>query len=336
MVLCFGTFASILNCCKQNLPQDKFVPRIAWVVDRRNSSLGSEIDFDVEDPADIDGNKTVVTRLLSCQRSLKLRDKRLPSHRTAKERFASQVMPSMNESMIAKALLAVLYVIQSDSTIENEYAATFKENLGVYKDKLLTLTKFNAPDFFARVLRYTTYIDNKAGRPYAGEINETFIERVADECWSELKWHADTQTVEIIPSEAKRLREEIYVINEFRLSLMAERVDITDMGWLDIDMGVLFPRESPLIEIKDRNTQQMVSRKILQYIRLVHEFVECIVEAQKSKLNPIPQWTLFPNEKMRSIRQQLTAVSNDLFLLDCHTEQLRSKQESEETLPEIE
>ena len=332
MVLCFGTFASILNCCKQNLPQDKFVPRIAWVVDRRNSSLGSEIDFDVEDPADIDGNKPVVTRLLSCQRPLVLRDKQLPSHRTAKERFASQVMPSMNESMIAKALLAVLYVIQSDSTIENEYAATFKENLGVSKDKLLTLTKFNAPDFFARVLRYTTYIDNKAGRPYAGKITEAFIERVADECWSELKWHADTQTVEIIPSEAKRLREELYVINEFRLSLMAERVDITDMGWLDIDMGVLFSRESPLIEIKDRNTQQMVSRKILQYIRLVHEFVECILEAQKATSDPIMRWTLFPNERMRDIRQKLTNISDDLLSIDRSLEHPHSA----ETLPEME
>lgn len=332
MVLCFGTFARILNCCKQNLPQDKFVPRIAWVVDRRNSSLGSEIDFDVEDPADIDGNKTVVTRPLSCQRPLVLRDKQLPSHRTAKERFASQVMPSMNESMIAKALLAVLYVIQSDSTIENEYAETFKENLGVSKDKLLTLTKFNAPDFFARVLRYTTYIDNKAGRPYAREITEAFIERVADECWSELKWHADTQTVEIIPSEAKRLREELYVINEFRLSLMAERANFTDTSWLDVDTSVLFPIENPVIQIKDRKTQQIVSRKLLQYIRLVHEFVECIAEAQKATPNPIMQWTLFPNEKMRDIRQKLTNIYDDLLSIGLSLEHLHS----EETLPEME
>ena len=76
----------------------------------------------------------------------------------------------------------------------------------------------------------------------------------------------------------------------------------------------------------------MVSRKILQYIRLVHEFVECILEAQKATSDPIMRWTLFPNERMRDIRQKLTNISDDLLSIDRSLEHPHSA----ETLPEME
>lgn len=241
MVLCFGTFASVLNLCKLNLTQERFVPRIAWVIDRRNHSLGSELDFDVEDPGDITPNKDEVSRLLSCQRPLVLKDGQPPSQKLAHERFTSQVMPFIKENMIAKALLAVLHIIYSDSTIENEHKGTFKKDVGMDKDELLHQTRFSVPDFFSRVLLYTTHTENRDGQPYAGKITQDFIKEVAANSWVELKWDAATQTVELIPYEEKRFLDEINTLTELRLSLMQESVSNIDTDWLGVDKSILFP-----------------------------------------------------------------------------------------------
>ena len=133
MTLCFGIFAGILNCCKRELSQEKFVPRIAWVLDRRNRSLKSESKEDrdedkgsaVDNPDNTEGNKSVVSRLLSCKRPLVLRENQLPSLEVARERFKSQVMPFINEDMVAKAVSAVLYIISKDETIEAEHKESF-------------------------------------------------------------------------------------------------------------------------------------------------------------------------------------------------------------------
>ena len=90
MRLCFGIFARILNCCNQGFAQDKFVPRIAWVVDRRKSSLASKLDFDVNDPDGMEGNPPVVSRLLSCERPLELRDGHFSIGRDCKREIQTQ------------------------------------------------------------------------------------------------------------------------------------------------------------------------------------------------------------------------------------------------------
>lgn len=94
MILCFGTFAGILSCCAQGLPRVKFVPRVAWVVDRRNSSLATGLDFVVDDPDGMAGNPAVVSNLLSCKRPLKLRESEeyRPSIKDARKRFEDKVM----------------------------------------------------------------------------------------------------------------------------------------------------------------------------------------------------------------------------------------------------
>jgi len=121
MRLCFGVFAKILNLCKQNITQVQFVPRIAWVVDRCNSSLGSGVDFVVEDPEGMEGNGSVVTNLLGCKKSLVLREGCRPSVEVARDRFKSKVMPFIKEGMVKKAILAVLYVIHEDETIDSDH-----------------------------------------------------------------------------------------------------------------------------------------------------------------------------------------------------------------------
>lgn len=207
MILCFGTFAKVLNCCKQILPQDKFVPRLAWVVDKMNSSLAVNLKSeDISDNFDIgemEGNPAVVSKLLSCNQRFELRDKSLPSVEVASESFKSAVMPYINEDKIVKAVLTIFYIISKDETIVNERKETFRKFVGMYKDELFQQIEFDVPEFFARVLLYTTCVDNNEGRPYAKEITDDFIEKGAaaiEDSGTELKWDTTTKTVKIICS----------------------------------------------------------------------------------------------------------------------------------------
>lgn len=326
MRLCFGIFAKILNLCNRDLPQEKFVPRIAWAVDRQNSSLASGLDYSVDDPDGMEGNKSVVSKLLSCERPLILRDQRLPTLEVACERFKSKVMPHINEDMVAKAVLAILYIISKDETIVADRKETFKVYFGLHRDELLRQTTFHVPDFFARVLLYTTSVDNHEGCPYAKEITDAFIEKAVNESWAESKWDATTQTVEIMPSEEKHLLDEINMLSELSYSLVAEQMSYTDTGWLGVDESILFPSRCRRIKFSDPSTKAMVSNKLMQYTKLVHELTDCLMVRQQAAVGQTAVWPVFPDERMQDIRQRLTTLSNELLTLGIFSERLSAGQ----------
>lgn len=115
MILCFGTFASVLNRCKQGLSQDKFIPRIVWVVDSKNRCLGDGLDYEISgddlETMEMLGNPSVVSKLLSCKQSLNLRTTSRPSLEIVAERFNAKVVPFIDEDKVAKAVLALLRII---------------------------------------------------------------------------------------------------------------------------------------------------------------------------------------------------------------------------------
>lgn len=271
MTLCFGIFAGILNCCKRELSQEKFVPRIAWVLDRRNRSLKSESKEDrdedkgsaVDNPDNTEGNKSVVSRLLSCKRPLVLRENQLPSLEVARERFKSQVMPFINEDMVAKAVLAVLYIISKDETIEAEHKESFRRYLGMYKEELLQQTSFDVPDFLTRVLLYTTCVDNKEGQPYVKKITDTFIEEATNDNWAELKWDTITQTLELIPAKEKLLSDRVDQLCQLRSPITADKYLSTE--WIWVNMTDLDPSIWGRTEIRESDAQRLLSRKINPY-----------------------------------------------------------------------
>lgn len=321
MILCFGIFAKILNLCTYERSQGKFIPRVAWVIDSCNSSLAIGLDFDVDDPDGMEGNKTVVSRLLSCDRPLKLRDKQLPSLAVARERFKSKVMPFINEDMVAKAVLAILYIISKDETIETERKESFRSYLGMYREELLRQTRFDVPDFLTKVLLYTTCVDNEEGQPYVKEITDTLIEEVANNSWTELKWDATSQVVEVVRSEENNFYDEIEALNELRLSLMDAPVNHTDIEWMGVDERVLFPSRYKHMGFKDAEVKRRFSTRLVQYAKLVHELTEYSVVSQQSVT-----WSMFPDEKIRGIRQQLADLSNELLTLGIFSERLNAEQ----------
>lgn len=335
MILCFGIFAGILSCCAQGLPQVKFVPRVAWVVDRQNSSLAIGLDFVVDDPDGMAGNPAVVSNLISCKRPLNLRESKeyRPSIKDARKRFKDKVMPFLDESKIKKAVLTVLYVIENDETIEGERKERFREYLGMYKDELLQQTAFNVPDFFARVLLYTTCVDNKEGFPYAKDITDDFIEKIAKNSWVELKLDATTQTLEIIPMVEKEFYDTIRSLSKLRHS-MVEDYDYVDMRWLGIDERDLFPGRYMRIEFKNPETKRMALDNIAQQRKLIKELTDCLVVKRQSASGQAAGWPLFPSERMQDIYRQFNDLDSELSVLVMLGDHFSTKQR--ETSPEVE
>lgn len=265
MVLCFGIFAQILNRSKQGIKQQyKFVPKIAWIVDRWNSSLA--IDFDFEVTADeldtMAGNPAVVSKLVHCTQAFELSGKSvepsgesLPSVEVAAERFKAKVLPFIDQDKIGQAVLAILYVIFKDKAISTERKETFREYFGMYKDELLRQGKIDVPVFFARVLLYTTCVDNKEGCPYAKEITTDFIENAANFSQAKLKWDATTQAVEIIRSAETQLWEQFdltRILEHYSRDYLAQIARIYDT-WHGIYSDQMMPIHPLLVPpaIKD-------------------------------------------------------------------------------------
>ncbi len=317
MRLCFGTFANILNCCKQRLPQDKFVSRVAWVIDAKNSSLGSGLDFEVSDDdlATMEGNPSVVSKLLSCKRALNIRDTYLPPIEVAYKRFKDHVMPFIDEDKAAKGLLAVRYIIDKDITIDTEHKESFRKYMGVYKKELLQQTKFDAPDFLTRVLLYTTCVDNKDGRPYVDEITDDFIENVAnDSSWAELKWDVDTQTVEIIPSTKKRLLDALSILSEILTYLTKNQVSYTNMEWLGVYINEFLSGVYQQIKCMAPDKKRELINKLQQQRSLMQEFIDCLPSGQRLAMDQSVTWSVFL-EKAWDIYQQITNLSKEISAL---------------------
>lgn len=250
MMLCFGTFVGILSCCTHGMPQLEFVPRVAWVLDRKNSSLEIGLKTVVDDLDGMPGNPHVVSNLLRCERPLVLRDKQQPSLAVACERFKSKVMPHISEDMVAKAVLAVRYLISQDDTIESERKESFKKYLGMYRDEFLQQTSFDVPDFFTKVLLYTTCVDNREGRPYVGMITDTFFEVAADAACVEPKWDTTEQKLELIPTAEKRLSDWVEKLCQLRPTIMEDEEEFLNMEWLGVNMTDLDPGIWGRTEIK--------------------------------------------------------------------------------------
>lgn len=269
MILCLGTFGKVLSCCKQEISEAKLIARIAWVVDEMNSCLGANLDYEIS-AKELDtikiGNASVVSKLLSCSQNFELSKGKRPSVEKARERFNSEVMPFINEDMAAKAVLAVRKIISLDDTIIDTQKETFKKCLGMYRDELLQQTRVDVPGFFARILLYTTYINNRNEKSYVGMITDKFIEEAAGTTWEELKWDTATQILELIPAGEKRLSDRVNQLTQLRPSIIEDEEAFVNMDWIGINMTGLDPSIWGRTEIRDSDAQKLLSRKINPFV----------------------------------------------------------------------
>lgn len=271
MILCFGTFGRVLNCCRHGISMSRFVARVAWVVDTKNRCLGAGLDYEIDDNA-LDtiknlSNPPVASRLLSCKQDFELNGNKEPPVDVSFKRFKSKVMPFINEDMVAKAVLTVRYIISLDDTIGNERKETFKKYLGMYRDEFLQQTIFDVPDFFTRVLLYTTCVDNNEGRPYVKKITDTLIEGIANDDWAELRWDTITQTLELVPAGERRLSDWVDQLCQLRSPIAEDVEGFVNMEWIGVNMTDLDPSIWGRTEIRKSDAQRLLSRKINPYVQ---------------------------------------------------------------------
>lgn len=265
MVLCFGIFAKTLSLCRQKTPEIKLIARIAWTVDRMNSCLGAGLDYEIpDDELDIKslGNAPVVSRLLSCEQDFALKRNKKPTVEIVCKGFKDKVMPFLAEDKVAKAVLAVRKIIALDETIDDTRKETFNKFLGMYKDEFLQQTSFDVPAFFAKVLLYTTCINNRDGQPYANMISNDFIEDAVGTDWAKLNWNASAQTLELIPTGEKRLSELVDRLYKLRPSIgeVEDENEYANMEWLGIDLTDLDPSIYGRTEIRASDAQKLLAR----------------------------------------------------------------------------
>lgn len=198
MRLCFGTFATILNLCKKNnVSQTPFIAKIVWSVDNHNSCIGYEDKADIiKDPECISGEKTKVSRLLSCTREFQYNSVKRESKYVI-ERLERAISADLDEDKKSKLVFALLDIIRRDKCIDSEKKETFKAYLGVYKQELLKKDKFILFDFLGRILLYTVNgnIDNSVGKSCVKSITNDSIEHFASLYENEYQWDAVTQTL---------------------------------------------------------------------------------------------------------------------------------------------
>lgn len=186
MLLCFGTYASILKLCALKTVKNKvLISTLVRTIDK-NEQYGMR------------GNDTSVSRLINCKGDFPsvqvepsygaiqtnggsmtdvvslARD--MDTNRLLTE-FQNSVIPLLDEDKKSMAVLAMLDIIGKDDTITGIHQRAFEKHIGMSAERLLELNEFNLAAFLAGLFLYSVAVgDNntEAGRETLAEIRGEF------------------------------------------------------------------------------------------------------------------------------------------------------------------
>lgn len=190
MRLCFGSFATVLACCRQNIHihQQSFISKLVKTVDPESTY-----------PDD----KSAVSKLLNCQKNFSFADKedaKRPALDSVIKKLEAEVTPFIEEDKKAKVILTLLGIIQNDSYIDTEKQQTFKIYFGIDKQELFHQSELILSDFLGRVLLYTVCgnidnTENQINKNSIKEIVSDYISNIAKPYMNDYQWNTDTQTL---------------------------------------------------------------------------------------------------------------------------------------------
>lgn len=190
MRLCFGSFATVLACCRQDIHinQQSFISKLVKAVDPKSTYLD---------------DKSAVSKLLMCQKNFSFADKekaKRPILDTVIRELETEVTPFIEEDKKAKVILTLLGIIQNDSYIDTEKQQTFKMYFGMDKQELFHQSEFILSDFLGRVLLYTVCgnidnTENEINKDSIKEIISDYISNIAKPYMNDYQWDMSTQTL---------------------------------------------------------------------------------------------------------------------------------------------
>lgn len=308
MRLCFGTFATVLNCCRQNVQQATLVARIAKVVDPcsryigenrykiieqeqdQNQKLDQNQELDQNQKLDqdptkekIEGDKPATNKLLHCKINFVFDNEEFANNLTLDEtikRFETEVAPFIDEDKKAKVILVLLDIIQKDKCIDFDKKENFKKFLGVDKQHLLQQSEFVFSDFLGRILLYSLLgnVDNTVGRSCVNSITNNYIDAFVEPYAYEYQWDTTSQT--LVLSFVTIFNIFNQAILDYQIDTFVECVDPTNMmefEWLNKCKNFLKHTESSIWVPFGPSTVEkkgLVLQKVQQFAQTLVAYTE--------------------------------------------------------------
>lgn len=337
MRLCFGTFTTVLNLCRQNILQATLIARIVACVDPSNSSIIKnylEIREQVEIcgtiAGKIDGNEQAISKLLACKTNFVFADRedaKIPTQNTIIKRFETLVTPFIDEDKKAKIILTLLNIIKKDNFLDFEKKETFKKYLGMGKQDLLHQSEFIFSDFMGRILLYTACgnINNKVGNEYVKDITNDYIDNIAKPYVYEYHWNTLSQTLTLSFMKIFNIFQQ--ALQDYQLHFFIEEVDPTNYMNINnlekCDEFLEFTKMNIWLPFGQESICWML-KKIQDFAQTLQDYTIYLgnntrpIAEKPSVFVPLfrdenPKWALSFKNKTMNYRQQIISIYQEIY-----------------------
>lgn len=330
MRLCFGTFVTVLNHCRQNVLQAEFIARIARIVDPYNSCIVNKFE-----QAKIVADGPATTNLIKCKKPFAFSDREdasEPKLDVVIKSFKTEVAPFIDEDKKAKVILVLLDIIQKDKCIDFDKKENFKKYFGVYKQHLLQQSEFVFSDFLGRILLYSTRgnVDNTVGQSCVNSITSDYIDAIAEPYAYEYQWDTTLQTLALSFVTIFNIFNQ--AILDYQIDTFVECIDPTNMmesEWLEKCENFLKHTESNIwIPFGPSTVEKkgLVLQKVQQFAQTLVEYTGYLpLNMRPLDVNSVDRfvplfrdenvkWALGFEKDTRNYRQQLISIYQEI----CH------------------
>ena len=319
MRLCFGTFATVLNHCRQNIYQAALIAQIVNIVDSDNRYLGEKMA----------GDGPAINKLLSCKIDFVFSKEivTIPPE-TVISKFETNVSPFIDEDKKAKVIFALLNIIKSDECIDIDKRESFIKHLGYEKQQLLQQSEFVLSDFLGKILLYTTLgnVKNRVGKECVKEITDDYIDTLAKPYVNELQWDASSQTLTLLHVKMFQLFQN--AITMYHIEDFIETTDPTNMMNIRelerCDGFIVYTRDNIWIPFGQKSISWTL-QKIQQFAQTLDDYTTFLgtnvrpIEKHPNTLVPLHrdeqlQWELWFSKETRNYRQHLIDIYRDIYM----------------------
>lgn len=341
MRLCFGTFARVLNCCRQNIIQSQLIARVVMCIDPQNSSIisnWSKVKKQLEDSGiiteEFECNEPAISKLLSCRKNFIFSDGEnadIPTQSIVINRFETLVSPFIDSDKKAKVILGLLDIIQKDECLDSETKENFKKYLGMDKKRLLRQREFIFSGFLGQVLLYTVCgkVDNRVGAGYVKTITPDYIDNATEPYMYDCHWDAFTQTLTLSFVEMYDILKQ--AMRSYQVGAFIEKIDPTvklDIRWVEKCEGFLgfikdricipFGQDSANTKGKTLQMIEQLAQTLDEYtqylgvhMRPIAEDIETMVPIYRDEKL---EWYMDFIEKSNHYRQKICSICQEISL----------------------
>lgn len=324
MILCFGTFASVLNCCRQHTLQAPFIAKIINIIDSSSRYIG--VDFAGDGPA--------INRLLSCKIDFILSDgviTKVPEQEDVIKRFENEIDPFIDEDNKAKIILTLLDIIRKDKSLDFDKRENLKKYIGFYKEQLLQQNEFVFSDFLGKILLYTICgnVSNKAGITCVKDITLDYINAISKPYVFEFQWDLDMQTLTLQFAKIFNIFNQAFT--DYQIDYFILKIDPTNMmnfNWIEkCEKFIEYIRDNIYIPFSPSTTMnsgfmltktQQFAQTLNDYLKYLSLSMRPISDTKTYTAVPLfrdenPRWAInFANE-VETYRKQLISIYEEIY-----------------------